>query len=145
MSKKKKEVKGLERKITSLIINSPNKEFNYKQIAFSIGVNDTRGRGEIIKVLNTLLKKEKIISVGKGGFVAPAIQNETVEGVLEITTTGRGYVICDDLDGDVMVEQRNLNRGLQGDRVRIIMGKKKTKNKYEGKIVEIVEIVVRVF
>ena len=61
MSKKKKEVKGLERKITSLIINSPNKEFNYKQIAFSIGVNDTRGRGEIIKVLNTLLKKEKII------------------------------------------------------------------------------------
>ena len=145
MSKKKKEVKGLERKITSLIINSPNKEFNYKQIAFSIGVNDTRGRGEIIKVLNTLLKKEKIISVGKGGFVAPAIQNETVEGVLEITTTGRGYVVCDDLDGDVMVEQRNLNRGLQGDRVRIIMGKKKTKNKYEGKIVEIVERKKEVF
>ena len=90
-------------------------------------------------------KKEKIISVGKGRFVAPAIQNETVEGVLEITTTGRGYVVCDDLDGDVMVEQRNLNRGLQGDRVRIIMGKKKTKNKYEGKIVEIVERKKEVF
>ena len=44
MSKKKKEIKGLERKITSLIINSPKKEFNYKQIAFTIGVNDTKGR-----------------------------------------------------------------------------------------------------
>ncbi len=60
MSKKKKEIKGLERKITSLIISSPKREFNYKQIAFSIGVNDTKGRSDIIKVLNTLLKKEKI-------------------------------------------------------------------------------------
>ena len=66
MSKKKKEIKGLERKITSLIISSPNRDFNYKQIAFSIGVNDTKGRSEIIKVLNSLLKKEKILSIGKG-------------------------------------------------------------------------------
>ena len=79
MSKKKKEVKGLERKITSLIMSSPNREFNYKQIAFSIGVNDTKGRSEIIKVLNTLLRKEKILSVGKGKFVAPAIQQESAE------------------------------------------------------------------
>ena len=76
MSKKKKEIKGLERKITSLIISSPKREFNYKQIAFSIGVNDTKGRSDIIKVLNTLLKKEKILSVGKGKFIAPAIQQE---------------------------------------------------------------------
>ena len=145
MSKKKKEIKGLERKITSLIINSPKKEFNYKQIAFTIGVNDTRGRNEIIKVLNTLLKKEKIISVGKGKFVAPAIQRETSEGVLEITSTGRGYVVCEDLDSDVMVEQRNLNKGLHGDRVKVVTGEKKYKNKYEGKIVEVLERQKEVF
>ena len=145
MSKKKKEIKGLERKITSLIINSPKKEFNYKQIAFTIGVNDTKGRNEIIKVLNTLLKKEKIISVGKGKFVAPAIQRETSEGVLEITSTGRGYVVCEDLDSDVMVEQRNLNKGLHGDRVKVVTGEKKHKNKYEGKIVEVLERQKEVF
>ena len=145
MSKKKKEIKGLERKITSLIINSPKKEFNYKQIAFTIGVNDTKGRNEIIKVLNTLLKKEKIISVGKGKFVAPAIQRETSEGVLEITSTGRGYVVCEDLDSDVMVEQRNLNKGLHGDRVKVVTGEKKYKNKYEGKIVEVLERQKEVF
>jgi len=73
MSKKKKELKGLERKISSLI-SSPNfKEFNYKQIAFSLGVNDTKGRNDIIKILNILLKKEKIIKVGRGKFVAPAV------------------------------------------------------------------------
>jgi len=96
MSKKKKELKGLERKITSFI-SSPNlKEFNYKQIAFSLGVNDTKGRNDIIKILNILLKKEKIIKVGRGKFVAPAVQGEVAEGVLEITSTGRGYVVCEE-------------------------------------------------
>ena len=48
MSKKKKEKKGLERKITSLISSPALKEFNYKQIAFALGVNDTKGRNDII-------------------------------------------------------------------------------------------------
>ena len=84
MSKKKKEQKGLERKITSLISQPTLKEFNYKQIAFALGVNDTKGRNDIIKILNILLKKEKIIKVGRGKFVAPAIQGEIAEGVLGI-------------------------------------------------------------
>jgi len=59
MSKKKKEIKGLERKIYTLISLPQFKEFNYKQVAFSLGVSDTKGRNEIIKILNTYLKKEK--------------------------------------------------------------------------------------
>ena len=82
MSKKKREIKGLERKIKSFIGSKPNKEFNYKQIAFSLGVNDTKGRNDIIKILNKLLRKEQIIKVNKGKFVAPGIQSNTTEGVL---------------------------------------------------------------
>ena len=67
------------------------------------------------------------------------------EGILEITTTGRGYVVSDDLDGDVMIEQRNLNKGLHGDLVRVVTGKKNSKNKYEGKIVEVIERKKEVF
>ncbi len=139
MSKKKKDLKGLERKIKSFIGGKPNKEFNYKQIAFSLGVNDTKGRNDIIKILNKLLKKEQIIRVNKGKFVAPGIQSNTAQGVLEITSTGRGYVVCEDLEADVLVEQRNLNRGLHGDIVSVAVGERKNKNKYEGKIVDIIE------
>ena len=139
MSKKKKELKGLERKISSLI-SSPNlKEFNYKQIAFSLGVNDTKGRNDIIKILNILLKKEKIIKVGRGKFVAPAVQGEVAEGVLEITSTGRGYVVCEELDDDVMVENRHLNKGLHGDKVEVLVGEKKYKNRYEGKVINVLK------
>jgi exoribonuclease R len=38
-----------------------------------------------------------------------------------------------------LIEQRNLNKGLHGDLVRVVTGKKNSKNKYEGKIVEVIE------
>ena len=53
--------------------------------------------------------------------------------------------MCEDLDGDVMIEQRNLNKGLHGDIVRVVTGKKNSKNKYEGKIVEVIERKKEVF
>ena len=145
MSKKKKELKGLERKITTLISSPTLKEFNYKQIAFALGVKDTKGRNDIIKILNILLKKEKIIKVGRGKFVAPAVQGEIAEGVLEITTTGRGYVVCEDLDEDVMVENKHLNKGLHGDIVEVLVGEKKYKNRYEGKVINVLKRNKKVF
>ena len=149
MSKKKKDLKVLERRIISLIRSFPNREFNYKKIAFSIKVNDQKGRDDIVMVLNSLLKKEKIIKMESGNFVAPAIETNSAEGRLEITSTGRGYVVCDDLDGDVLIEQRNLNKGLHGDVVSVVVGAKNSRNKYEGKVVEVVkrnkEVFVGVF
>ena len=129
MSKKKKDLKVLERRIISLIRSFPNREFNYKKIAFSIKVNDQKGRDDIVMVLNSLLKKEKIIKMESGNFVAPAIETNSAEGRLEITSTGRGYVVCDDLDGDVLIEQRNLNKGLHGDVVSVVVGSKNSRNK----------------
>ena len=149
MSKKKKDLKVLERRIISLIRSFPNREFNYKKIAFSIKVNDQKGRDDIVMVLNSLLKKEKIIKMESGNFVAPTIETNSAEGRLEITSTGRGYVVCDDLDGDVLIEQRNLNKGLHGDVVSVVVGSKNSRNKYEGKVVEVVkrnkEVFVGVF
>ena len=145
MSKKKKEIKGLERKIKTLISSPQFKEFNYKQIAFSLGVSDTKGRNDIIKILNTYLKKEKIIKVGRGRFRAPSVQNEVAVGVLEITSTGRGYVVCDDLDEDVMIEKKHLNKALHGDQVEVLVKEKKYKNRHEGQVLKVLKRNKKVF
>ena len=139
MSKKKKEIKGLERKINTLISLPQFKEFNYKQVAFSLGVSDTKGRNEIIKILNTYLKKEKIIKVGRGRFRAPSVQKELATGVLEITSTGRGYVVCEELEDDVMIEKKHLNKALHGDKVEVLVREKKYKNKHEGQVIKILK------
>lgn len=139
MSKKKKEIKGLERKIYTLISLPQFKEFNYKQVAFSLGVSDTKGRNEIIKILNTYLKKEKIIKVGRGRFRAPSVQKELATGVLEITSTGRGYVVCEELEDDLMIEKKHLNKALHGDKVEVLVREKKYKNKHEGQVIKILK------
>ena len=46
---------------------------------------------------------------------------------MEITSTGRGYVVCEDLDEDVMVEKKHLNKGLHGDTVEVLVGDKRYK------------------
>ena len=145
MSKKKKEIKGLERKIKTLFSSPQFKEFNYKQIAFSLGVSDTKGRNDIIKILNTYLKKEKIIKVGRGRFRATSVQNEVAVGVLEITSTGRGYVVCDDLDEDVMIEKKHLNKALHGDQVEVLVKEKKYKNRHEGQVLKVLKRNKKVF
>ena len=66
MSKKKKEIKGLERKVKQFIGNQFNKEFNFKQLSYSIGVNDTKGRDDIVGIINKFLKEEKIMKLGRG-------------------------------------------------------------------------------
>ena len=58
MSKKKKELKKLEVKILSLLKNSPQSTFNYKQLAAKLNVRDTKGRNNIIRVLNLLQQKK---------------------------------------------------------------------------------------
>ena len=145
MSKKKKEIKGLERKVKQFIGNQFNKEFNFKQLAYSIGVNDTKGRDDIVGIINKLLKEEKVMKIGRGRFVAQKIRQNRAEGVLEITSTGRGYVVCEEMEADVLVEQRNLNKGFHGDRVTVAVGRMNNKNKYEGRVVEVIERKKEVF
>ena len=145
MSKKKKEIKGLERKVKQFIGNQFNKEFNFKQLAYSIGVNDTKGRDDIVGIINKLLKEEKVMKIGRGRFVAQKIRQNRAEGILEITSTGRGYVVCEEMEADVLVEQRNLNKGFHGDRVTVAVGRMNNKNKYEGRVVEVIERKKEVF
>ena len=149
MRKKKEDFKGLERKILSYIAGKQNKDFNYKQIAFSLDIKETKGRNDVIKIINKLLKEKKIIKVDKGKFVSPYNQKEIIEGTIEITSSGRGYVISEELEKDVLVEQRFLNKALHGDRVEVLLGGKKKNNKYEGRVYSIVkrrkEVFVGVF
>ena len=96
-------------------------------------------------IINKLLKEEKVMKIGRGRFVAQKIRQNRAEGVLEITSTGRGYVVCEEMEADVLVEQRNLNKGFHGDRVTVAVGRMNNKNKYEGRVVEVIERKKEVF
>lgn len=65
---------------------------------------------------------------------------QAINGLLEITRSGIGYVVIADGSGDVLVRPGDFNTALHGDtvRVRIIKENLSTKKK-EGKIIEVVQ------
>ncbi len=67
-------------------------------------------------------------------------QIPAINGLLEITRSGIGYVVIADGSGDVLVRPGDFNTALHGDtvRVRIIKENLSTKKK-EGKIIEVVQ------
>ncbi len=80
-------------------------------------------------------KKTKQKSKPKSKIVAQA----TLKGKLEVTRSGMGYVIVENVTGDVLVRPGDFNTALNGDTVRVKVIKENMRTgKKEGKIMEVV-------
>ena len=124
MSKKKKEKSHLEFKILSLFKKRPKVLLNYKQIAAVLDIKDTKGRNNIIKVLNTLYRQEKITSSKKGQYQFNATSLELFTTQLTIIPSGKGVVRIEGYDDELVVPRKFLNKGLHGDTVEISIQRK---------------------
>ena len=60
-------------------------------------------------------------------------------GVLDLTSSGNGYLVCDDFEKDVFIPSTNVNRALHNDTVKVFVYNKRRSSKKEGDVVEIIE------
>jgi ribonuclease R/exosome complex exonuclease DIS3/RRP44 len=135
MSKKAKDFSAHVYKILSA---APNKDFNYKQIAAIIEVNDTQSRNEIIKELLVLKKAGKIEETERGKFRIIS-KAEYYEGTVDMTTRKSGYFVCKELEDDVYIPFINLNHALDGDKVKCYIYNRRSSRKPEAEVLEILE------
>jgi ribonuclease R len=135
MSKKAKDFSAHVYKILS---KEPNKDFNYKQIAAIIEVNDTQSRNEIIKELLVLKKAGKIEETERGKFRIIS-KAEYYEGTVDMTTRKSGYFVCKELEDDVYIPFINLNHALDGDKVKCYIYNRRSSRKPEAEVLEILE------
>ena len=135
MSKKAKDFSAHVYKILS---KEPNKDFNYKQIAAIIEVNDTQSRNEIIKELLVLKKAGKIEETERGKFRIIS-KAEYYEGTVDMTTRKSGYFVCPELEDDVYIPFINLNHALDGDKVKCYIYNRRSSRKPEAEVLEILE------
>ncbi|GFZ83933.1 ribonuclease R [Aquaticitalea lipolytica] len=139
--KKKKSNKGisnLTNTILSILKKDRNQSFNYKQIAAKLGVNDASSRNQIIKKLHQLLANKEIEEVERGKFKA-VINTEYHSGILDLSSKGTGYIICEDFNEDVFIASNNINKALDGDEVEFYVYKRRKKGKFEGEITNIIK------
>ena len=142
MSKNKKNNKNklgnkLRNDILDLFADNPNKQLNYKQVASLLDVNEGELRKLVYSLLNALSEEGLLKQVQRGKFKSGKISRR-IQGVLDMSKRGTGYVMVEGMDDDVIVAERNLGRALNGDTVGIEIINSKGK-KTEGKVVEVID------
>jgi ribonuclease R len=143
MSKRKKKAQKHEKNritkgIFTVLENDPSKDFNYKQIAAKLGINDASGRNLLIKKLIQLKESKRILEVERGRYKALANRNY-LTGIIDINSRGNAYVITDDLDEDVFIPNSKFNKALHKDEVEIYVYPRRKGKRPEGEVTRIIK------
>jgi ribonuclease R len=140
MSKNRKKSKSklsvkLKNDILQLFGENPDKQLNYKQVSSFLEVSDKEIRKLVFTILNQLVAEGRLKETQRGKY--KSVENSrTVEGKIEVARRGAGYVVTDEMEEDVFVHENNMNKAINGDKVRVklLSGRR---NKPEGKVVEV--------
>lgn len=128
----------LTEKILRIFRANEGKDFNYKQIAARLEVTDTKTRNRIIRTLAQLTAKQKLVQVSRGSFQFNG-SSDMYEGVIDMTAKGDAYVVVEDLEHDIRIANKNLNKAFHKDRVLVYVFKERKNSSSEGEVVEVVE------
>ena len=133
MSKKKRRFNKvrLHSQILSIFRKHSSKSFNYKQLSKQIGIGDEITKLLVQKILKELNNDNKIIEISRGKYKAN-IQRNILEGTIEITKSGNGYVIVDQLNEDIFVHRKHIPHLLNGDLVEVSIISSKKSRRLEG-------------
>lgn len=141
----------LEELILDLIKNKPKGSFNKHELEDLLRISSKREFKRFDKALNSLASKQLIhksgnsLSLNVGKKAQPqkrSMKNYRglLEGRIQITPRGTGFVIVDDLDEDVRISGRDTGVALNEDLVEIrVQGTNKRTGQPQGKVIEVLE------
>ena len=136
--KKGSVIKDLSAKILKTLNKNSQQSFNYKQIAAKLDISDANGKQQILQKIEKLKHKKHIKETSRGKY--QIIQNEHYRvGILDVTSNRNAYFISDELERDAFIPTINLNRGLDGDKVKVYVYRRRNNDRFEGEVIEILE------
>lgn len=124
----------MENKILDLLA-SKETSFSFEQIMHELGLNETNSIKELSKILMKLEKDGQIYQTKNGKYILFKYCH-LKSGKLEVKRKGFGFVITG--EGDIYIDEKNMNGAINGDTVNVEILKKNTEKNLEGKVVKIV-------
>lgn len=133
----------LVKKVIEFLARHPHQAFKAKEISRRLTIKDPQDYQLLKETLRFLEENKRIRRVRKGYFGHLEIPR-VVQGRLDISKSGLGFVRVDGLERDIFIAPRFLGTALHGDIVQVSLfaqGKKKKENeaRREGEIVRVVE------
>lgn len=137
-TKRTSKFKGsLMHSIRRLFDQSTDSDLSVKEICRAVDIRESELRKQTYHVLKELTASGFLKETSHGTFKVDS-NTKTVEGEIQLTQRGAGFVLTDKNESDIFVAPQHLNHALNGDRVRVSITKK-TATKTEGQVIEILQ------
>ena len=141
MTRKKTQKKDKMRNSLTYIVSkvfekNPDSILTHKQICTLIDVKEHELRKLVFTVLEDLNKQGVLSKHGHGIYGANS--QSLIEGTIELTARGGGFVITDDDENDIYIAPDNIKQALNGDRVKVSIIKR-GKTRLEGVVTSIIQ------
>ncbi len=131
--------KKLRKSIENVFAANRKNAFNYKQIAAKLDIESGEKKEVVIKLLKILEKEGIIEEIAPGKYTALFVPS-FVEGRLQMTQRGAGFVIPTEGTGDIYIGNEHLNTALNGDMVKVnVFNRGGGSERISGEIVEIIK------
>ncbi|HPF09959.1 MAG TPA: ribonuclease R [Flavobacteriaceae bacterium] len=135
---KKQQQEQFTEQILSIFRKDHSQPLNYKQIAAKLGLNDPNSRNQIVKSLQKLKSSGTIQEIERGKYQLKPSENY-LTGVMDISSRGKGFVIVEGREDDIVVKNKHLNKSLNGDVVEVYVFKRKKGGRTEGEVTKILQ------
>lgn len=134
---------SLEKNIIEILKSYPDASIPIPLLVDALGLSKKKGAQKIRGSINRL-KQLGHIRLSKGNLVRlnepVASDDKVMEGKLDVTSHGDGYVIVEGRDKDIKISRRYMGTALNGDIVRVMLiGYHKKSNKPLGRIEEVIK------
>lgn len=134
---------SLENKIIEILQSYPDASIPIPLLIEALDLSKKKGERKLKNAVNRL-KQLGHVMVSKGNLVRlnePAVSDKNVvQGKLDVTSHGDGYVIVEGRDQDIKISRKYMSTALDGDIVSVkLMGYHKKSNKPLGRVENVVQ------
>lgn len=123
--------------IRKVFEKNPESILTHKQVCALIDVRESPLRKLVFDILQDL-KSEGFLQSHGHGVYSMSLSDNGVEGIIELTTRGAGFVVTDDEESDIYIAPQNVGQALGGDRVKVRI-LKTGKTRKEGQVTAVLE------
>ena len=111
---------SLAQRILRLLQKRPFTQFPLADIALEMGMYERTGKILIKAALDILKSAEKVKEVNPEIFQYKIDEIHT-QGLLQLTSSGSGYVVPGGEEEDIFIRENNLGLALGGDQVKVLL------------------------
>ena len=109
-----KKKSGIQTILIRVFEKNPGIELSHQQICAIVEARDPMSRQVVFEGLNTLASRNAIRRINHFTFISSKETN-LVEGIIQLTQRGAGFVVVEGKDKDVFIAPPNIGQALNGD------------------------------